>query len=281
MTIGIGVLCSTQPKPHSPRPDAIVMIADTMGSTDTDSTDDLHKMWIDDDLKLYIVGAGNLDLCGELVVTLENEIKELPTRSHGAISGAINKAYQMHRAQHFQWDIVWNKLQIPLVGNVADANQVKREWQQFHLGIHMLVATFDHTGQAYLYLVGKFADVDKVVHLCEFPGYSVIGTGGGNAQFWLNYRRQVLGQSIRQSAYKAYEAKRMPARAPTGNDKIEIAIVLHDKTFHLSEENPVISGCPVSIPELDAMLRKYGPRKTDDLGHAKPPSVPQRSSGRL
>ena len=69
MTIGIGVLCSTQPKPHSPRPDAIVMIADTMGSTDTDSTDDLHKMWIDDDLKLYIVGAGNLDLCGELVVT--------------------------------------------------------------------------------------------------------------------------------------------------------------------------------------------------------------------
>lgn len=63
MTIGIGVLCSTKPRPHVPRPDAIVMIADTMGSTETDSTDDLHKMYVGDDVHLYAVCAGRMEKC--------------------------------------------------------------------------------------------------------------------------------------------------------------------------------------------------------------------------
>ena len=58
------------------------------------------------------------------------------------------------------------------------------------------------------------ASFQSTVHLCEFPGYSTIGTGGDNAQFWLNYRRQVLVINVKRSAYHAYEAKRMASKNP-------------------------------------------------------------------
>ena len=77
MTIGIGrLLASSRPKPHVPRPDSFILVADTMGSTETDSTDDLHKMWLDDDLAIYAVGAGVLEYGGEFFVIVQNELRE-------------------------------------------------------------------------------------------------------------------------------------------------------------------------------------------------------------
>ena len=268
MTIGIGVLCSTLPKPHKPRPDALIMIANTMGSWDTDSTDDLHKMWINDDLQLYAVGAGTLEYCGELFAIIENEIKALSSRAHGGISGALNNAFRMLRAQHFQWDIAWSKLSIPIIGQVASVDKVLEEWGNFRLDMEMLLGTFDDTGQAYLYTISQFKDESKVVFLYEFPGYSTIGTGGPNAQFWLNYRRQSLGLSVKQSMYHAYEAKQMAAKAPTVNEAIEIAVALPGrKSFHLTEEHGAIDGCPFSLLELNSMIKKFGTRNTNSLGH--------------
>jgi len=73
MTIGIGMLCSTKPKPHAPRPDAIVMLSDTMGSTETDSTDQLYKMLIDDKHLLFGVCADRLERCADLWPVLVRE----------------------------------------------------------------------------------------------------------------------------------------------------------------------------------------------------------------
>jgi hypothetical protein len=257
------------------------MIADTMGSTETDSTDALHKMWLADDWQLYAVGAGTLEYGGELFMAIANELKAVTKRTHGEISGAMNKAFQMLRSQHFQWDVAWSKLQIPGVMQLADVAKIREEWERFCLDIYMLMATFDHAGQAHLYLIGQLEGTSKVVHLYEFPGYSAIGTGAENAHSWLNYRGQYLGRSVRQSVYHAYEAKRMAARAPTVNENIEIAVILPGaKSFHLTDETPEIDGCPVSLSELESMFTKYGPQTTSLLGHPKPvskKSKPDRS----
>ena len=274
MTIGIGVLASTMPKPHTPRPDSIILVADTMGSTETDSTDDLHKMWLNDELQIYAVGAGTLEYAGEFFVVVENELKAAlaagQPRTHGVISGTLVKAFHILKSQHFGWDIVPH-LTVHIHGSLVPQETMVREWQQYCVNTQMLFATFDHTGQAYLYLIGQGYDeqgnvVPKTVHLREFPGYSTIGTGGANADFWLNYRRQVLGLNVKRSAYHAFEAKKMAAKAPTVNDAIELAIVLPgQKAFHLSEEQPMITGCPVSLSELEKLFKKHGPQPTESL----------------
>jgi hypothetical protein len=144
-----------------------------------------------------------------------------------------------------------------------------------YLDIQMLIATFDNTGQAYLYRTAQSSDehgqlIPKTVYLSEFPGYDTIGTGSENANFWLNFRGQVLGKSVKQSAYHAYEAKQMAAKAPSVNDQIEIVIVLPgEKSFHLTKDIQPTDGCPVSLGELQRMFKKYGPQKTEVLGHPK------------
>src|SRR5271163_292063 len=61
MTIGIGVLgCSSPGLIGGERPDSIVMIADTMGSTELDSTDELRKIHSVSEAKFCAVCAGNM-----------------------------------------------------------------------------------------------------------------------------------------------------------------------------------------------------------------------------
>src|SRR5881392_2675542 len=110
-----------------------------MGSTETDSTDALHKMWLDDDLQLYAVGAGVMEYAGELFDTAANAVKNVTKRTHGEISAALNQAYQVIRAQHFQWDVVWSKLQIPGITQLADVETMRKEWENFHINVHMLM----------------------------------------------------------------------------------------------------------------------------------------------
>ncbi len=243
-----------------------------MGSTETDSTDDLHKMWLDDDLGIYAVGAGILEYGGELFTIVQNELKDAiktGPKTHGRVSGALNRAFHILKSQHFQWDI-FPALSIYGVGNLVPQDKVLEEWQRYSISLHMLFAMLDHEGQAYLYLVGQFGDahgmVPKTVHLCEFPGHATIGTGGDNAQFWLNYRRQALGMNVKRSAYHSYEAKRMAEKTPTVNDTVEIAVVMPGrKAYHLTEEHPQLDGCPVSLAELETMFEKHGPPETESI----------------
>ena len=60
MTLGIGVLCSSTPQLHAPRPDAIVLLGDTIGSTDTESIEGLHETYIDPNEKLFGICIGRV-----------------------------------------------------------------------------------------------------------------------------------------------------------------------------------------------------------------------------
>jgi hypothetical protein len=89
VTIGIGVLCSSNPRPHLIRPDGIILMADTMGSTETDSTPELHKLYVEDDV--YAVCAGKVELASEVISIFKQELKGLTSRTYGQIYEALNK----------------------------------------------------------------------------------------------------------------------------------------------------------------------------------------------
>jgi len=277
MTIGIGVLCSSKPKPHIPRPDSFVLMADTMGSTTTDSTSELHKMWINRELNLYAVGAGSLEYSGEIFAIIESEIDAIRKTNqpitHSLISTSLNKAFHILKSQHFQWDVMPQLFIATANGSLQLGNEqlVLNEWQKYGVNLHMLVGTFDCTGQAYLYKIGQFSDeygfVPKTVFLSEFPGYATIGSGSANADFWLKYRDHVLWNSVERAAYHAFEAKKMAAKSPTVNDEIEIAVVTPEGGYHITKNNPEPSGCPVSLRELEGTFRRLGPRSTLAMEH--------------
>jgi hypothetical protein len=287
MTIGIGVLCSTKPRPYTPRPDAAIIIADTMGSTETDSMDELHKCYFDDEAKLYFTCAGRVEMAGELGPMFISNVKGLASRGHGAICEALNIAVHGHRVQHFKWDVMAQR-HSPLMTDrpgyipvfTGYEKDVLEEWRNYDNGTQILVSTFTDDGQSLLYLIGKLYDANSMpvpglVHLQEFPGHATIGSGGYNAQFWLNYRQQHLGRDLKQSAYHAYEATIMAAKAPTVNANIEIISATAEKSWHLTAEKPEAAGCGVSLSELQQMFKKYGPQDTFPLGH-----LPKQSAAR-
>jgi hypothetical protein len=151
-------------------------------------------------------------------------------------------------------------------------------WRSFDVRAQLLIGTFDDDGLALLYLIGRVEGVDGLVHLCEFPGHSAIGAGFYNADMWLNYRQQTLGLSVAQSGLHAYEASRLASSAPSVNKDIEILVATKESHFHLSSEAPSIANCPISLPWLKQMAKKYGPRSTNDLGFGAHPSKPKSSS---
>jgi hypothetical protein len=267
MTIGIGVLCSTKPKPHTPRPDALVMVADTMGSTETDSLDELHKLFTDEEARFYGVCSGRIEKGADLIPLIKKELTNLTQRSHGTFLQALNKAANDHRTQHFHYDVV-NPRYMVVPGQVLGTHNdaMMAEFQTYYVGAELLVGTFDDEGRAFLYFIGQLQDQLGLVHLFQYPGYCAIGSGQYNANFWLNFRHQTLGHNIKRSAYHAYEADRMASRAPTVNDDIEIVVATSSQCFHLDRRNPTRDGCPVSLTELDALWDSYKPRDTNAIG---------------
>ncbi|HKW96177.1 MAG TPA: hypothetical protein VJN43_00515 [Bryobacteraceae bacterium] len=271
MTIGIGVLCSTQPRPHSPRPDAIAMFSDTMGSTDTDSTDEVHKMYCYPSERLYAVCAGKMEIAGEIFGVIQETLRGLAgPRNHGTIWRSMNRVVHGHRSEHFAFDVV-NPRYAMQPGGIPQYSSadIIREWQDYDVRAELLIGTFDDDGKALLYFVGRYYENSALVHAVAFPGYQAIGTGAVNADGWLNYRHQKLSLNIRQSALHAYEARMMASRAPTVNDTIEMVVATADTGFMLSADNPYPLGCPVSLPELESLSKEYGPRNTKDLGFPK------------
>jgi hypothetical protein len=48
-----------------------------------------------------------------------------------------------------------------------------------------------------------------------------------------------------------------------------MVVATKEKGFHLTHKIPEAEGCPISLLELERMLKEYGPRDTDrDLGHS-------------
>jgi hypothetical protein len=282
MTIGIGVLCSSKPRPHPIRPDSLILIADTMGSTDYDSTSELHKICVEKDENLFMACAGDISICNDVGSLVKQNLANLKQRTHGPIWGAINGAVHDALMTHFEWDVLRPKY-VFSPGTVFEGQRenVTAEWQNYHPSLEMLIGTFHQNGMALLYLVNRFEGSHAWVHLCQYPGHMAIGSGAYNAEFWLNFRNQQLGNSPRQSAYHAYEAKRMAAAAQTStvNTNIDMALAFADRHYILTDEKPEAEGCPFSLTELKAMYPQYGPQSTHELGHQSmpKPSVSRKS----
>ncbi len=287
MTIGIGLLASSKPRPHVPRPDTVILLADTMGSTETDSTDELHKIFWDASRKLHATCAGSVAMCAELFSMFQCNFDGLSRRTHGTMFEALNVAVHGHRTQHFTWDLLAPKYsflrpddngRIPIPTSQESA--IVREWQEYDTGAQMMVGAFDETGQSFLYFIGRCygenGPAPGLVHVCPFPGHWAIGTGDTNAESWLNYREHTLGRNVRQSAYHAYEAKIMASKAPTVNHRLEMVIATAEQSWLLTNEEPEVAGCEVSLLELATMFKKYGPQDTTTLGHPSKPSTSQK-----
>jgi hypothetical protein len=173
----------------------------------------------------------------------------------------LNKAVHSHRIQHFQSDV----LPPGAIPQLSDTILIEA-WQRYDVGVHLLVRTFADDGKALLYLVAQMENFDQRVH--RVFGDATIGEAGYSASFWLSFRQQRSGLSLRQSAYHAYEAARLTARAASVDGSLEIMVATKEKAFHLTHKIPEAQECLVSLPELESMLEKYKPRDTDrDLGH--------------
>lgn len=283
VTIGVGVLCSTIAKPDPGlRPDAIVMLSDTMGSTDTDSIDNLHKMLIDENRNLYAVCADRIERCGDLWGVILAEVSALKLRTHGGYLEALNKAVLGHRAQHFKYDVLYSKYTVNDKELMASPEVIQQEWENYDSRAAMIVGGFDERGQALQYVImnphhhgGK-----SWVEPTMFPGCTAIGLGAYNATFWLNYRHQHLAMSIRQSVYHAYEASRMAASAPTVNDELEIVVATKDGFLYTaSTAAKPAADFPLTLERLRELFQQKGPQSTDDLTAFAKQSTLQTSPG--
>src|SRR5437667_10473991 len=159
----------------------------------------------------------------------------------------------------FAWDVLSPRHMVT-PGQISSLQHdaMMQDFQQYDVGAELLVGTFDNQGQAYLYHIGPLANTLGLVHLFEFPGYWAIGSGSYNAITWLNHRRQVLRRSVRQSAYHAYEGKKMAESSPTVNDDIELLIATPTGRFHLMRgHDATVRGqetedrLPIGLSELE------------------------------
>jgi hypothetical protein len=268
MTVGIGVLCCSNAELKSgERPDTIVMISDTLGSTECDSTAELRKLYSVPDVQLYAVCAGKMETAGEIVSAIVERLPHLPSRSYGQMWKLLNEVVNGHRAERFRFDVVAPRYElVPGKIQIQDHNDVVREFQEYNSGADLLVGTFDERGMAVLYDVGKMNDGSSaLVRPVLFPGYYAIGTGAWNAQSWLNYRGQRLNFGVKRSALHAYEASQMAAAAPTVNENVDVVIATAKQTFLLGHDLPPPPGTPLTVADLKRMAKRYGPRSTRSL----------------
>jgi hypothetical protein len=242
-----------------------------MGSTDYDSTSELHKIAIEKDENLFMACAGDISICNDVGSLVKDNLAKLPERTHGPIWGAINSAVQDVLMSRFQWDVLRPKY-VFSPGTIFDSQRenITAEWQAYHPHLQMLIGTFHQNGTALLYLVGRYENSHAWVHLCQYPGHMAIGTGAYNAEFWLKFRSQQLGNNPKQSAYHAFEAKTMAAKAPTVNANIDMVLAFADRHYVITDEFPEPNGCPFSLTEMRELYKKYGPQNTVELGHEPP-----------
>lgn len=261
MTIGIGVLASSKAKP-----DHLILMADTKGSFgDEYSMNRLHKIFAFPDEKLFATASDRIDRCAELVTVIDELFKEEKPDSYGKILLVINKALYMYRQQRFGIEIApkfLTRREDVETGTIPPELRKKIEsaWPKYHTRAELIVGTFGANGQAYL-----FSIVEDELENHSTPGFIAIGSGSGNAMFWLCHRTQHLGRTVKQSAYHAFEAKVMAESSPFVNEKLDILVANADENFLLTDFKPAPSGAPFTTNELRAMWPKYGPQSTDGI----------------
>jgi hypothetical protein len=271
VTIGIGALCTTDYgilNPSLIRPDAMILMADTLGSTDTDSTESLHKLFVGHDL--FAVSADNVQVAAEVFTATDERLAALnEPRTHGSIWRTLSEVATGVRAERFRAEVIATKynymLPNPLMLPPPEHARMMEEFREYPLGCQMVVGAFDQNGMALLYFIGNFENKFGIVHGIQFPGFMSIGAGYHNATMWLNYRSQRLGMNIKQSALHVYESMRFASSAPSVNEHIDALVATKGWHQEFSTRKDAALGSPISLRELRGLAKKFGPRATRSL----------------
>ena len=274
MTIGIGALATGVKY----KPDTLVLSSDTLGSYgDAYSTSELHKMYVLPKERLYIVACDEIDRASELVAMIQKNVEMLRHRNHGPIYDALHRAVYSYYNQRATYEVFPKFMLTPeqfRTERIEDAlrDQIISEWMSFYFGCQLIVGTFADSGQALLYMIDgsanrrddKSPSTVEFVKSVNFPGFAAVGSGAGNAQFWLGYRDYTLSCSPKRAVYHAYEARLMAEKSAHVNDNVELLIATKDEHFHLTRQRPQ-SG-EWSLGGLSEQFKKYGPQSTLPLG---------------
>jgi hypothetical protein len=245
-----------------------------MGSTETDSTDALPKMFTHG--SMHAVAAGSLSVAAEMFHTITaglDKIKDA-NRNHGTIWKSINNAVNGVRSEKFFWEVLQNEhiIQNEIIGRIFanDPVKIQEAWAHYYIGADLVIGTFDNSGAALLYYVGWFADKPGLVHFVQYPGHHSIGTGSPNATQWLNFRNHAGNCGVKRAAYHAYEASKMAAAAPTVNNQIEITIATKNNSTYIAKDRYYPGWYGISFSELEELYRKYGPQSTEGIEFSAP-----------
>jgi hypothetical protein len=274
MTIGIGALATGTKF----KPDTIVLSSDTLGSYgDAYSTAKLHKMYVMPKDRLYVVACDEIERASELVPMMQQNIQKLQYRNHGPIYDALHRAVHTYYNQRATYEVLPKFMLTPeqfRTERIEDAlrDRIIAEWMSFYSGCQLIVGTFADSGQALLYTIDgranrqddKSPPTVELVRSVSIPGFAAIGSGAGNAEFWLAYRDYTLSCSPRRAVYHTYEARLMAEKSAHVNDNVELLIATKDEHFRLTKQRPQ-SG-EWSLGELSELFKKYGPQSTEPLG---------------
>ncbi len=272
MTIGIGVVCSDK----NPG-DCFILASDRLGSFgDGFSTRRHCKMFIQPEQGLYAVSADDIGNAAELLAGIYQQWANTPVQNRGY--NLIRLGMQRAAFEYKLYQFVTSVLpQYPIdpksdwkveAAKLGLADKLFEEWQKTETGCELIVGTYGlYDGErrftSHLHYVTESGEVTT------FPssGFGAIGSGAENALFWLAYREQSPGMSVKRSALHVYEAKIMAEQSPhVGRNDIELLIVTPGQFYQLTEKRRSIDGCPVSLDELVDLHRKFGPSSTESLG---------------
>lgn len=281
MTIGIGVLAS-EPHNAAVKPTHLVLLADTMGSYDDEySHPRLHKMFAFPETELYATAAGDVTQAAYLMPMISATFAETPERSQGDILRGVIQTLFMFKMEKFNLEVL-PKYGLPpasiaptssihpssLIAAMSfvlpeKRDKLEQEWNNFKLGCDLIIGAIDKDGQAVLvYLYGD----EDVVHNGSFPGICAIGSGSGNALFWLTRRAHVLGMGLKRAAYHAYEAKLMAEGSAYVNEHLDMIVATKGKHWDLTTHKPSKhTDCPVNFAMLKECYAEFGPKDTDKM----------------
>jgi hypothetical protein len=272
MTIGIGVVCSDK----TPG-DCFILASDRLGSFGDDFSTRRHcKMFIQPEQGLYAVSADNVGNASELLAGIYQQWAPYPPQSRGynLIRLGMQRAVYEYKMYQFVTSVLprypidpkenW-KTQAESLGL---SEKLFEEFRQTQTGCELIVGTiglYDNKERYMCHLL--YADESGEVTPFPSSGFGAIGSGAANALFWLSYREQNLGMSVKRSALHVYEAKLMAEHSPhVGRDDIELLIVTPGQWYQLTHKRRTVNGCPVSLDELEELHRKFGPSSTESLG---------------
>jgi|SRR5208283_2579104 len=271
MTIGIGVVCSDK----NPG-DCFILASDRLGSFGDEFSTRRHcKMFIQPEQGLYAVSADDIGNAAELLAGIYKQWAATPVRSRGynLIRLGMQRAAYEYKLYQFVTSVLPQYPIDPKVDWRIEAEKLGltdklfEEWRQTRTGCELIVGTYglydDGRLMSHLHYAAESGEVTP------FPscGFGAIGSGADNALFWLSYREQSLGMSVKRSALHVYEAKLMAEHSPhVGRDDIELLIVTPGQWYQLTHKRRSVDGCPVSLDELEELHRKFGPSSTQSLG---------------